>query len=110
MDDQQKRLFMALLMCAVVTLVWMTFFAPQPQRRPQVADGSGSGQVATGATGPTGSTAYTDIADGSGQSTDGTGEVLRKAGVDAEVLPKIQSGLRPNVLDKIKNGATEAFR
>ena len=33
----------------------------------------------------------------------GTGRELQSAGVTVEILPKIDSGQRPNILDKIKN-------
>jgi YidC/Oxa1 family membrane protein insertase len=76
MDDQQKRLFMALLMCAAVTLVWMTFFAPQPpQRRPPVvAEGSGSGEVAA---------IVTEIPEGTGLPVEGTAEGTGRMGWQA---------------------------
>ncbi len=37
-------------------------------------------------------------------ATEGTGGVIRAAGIPADILPKLASGQRPNVIDMMKNG------
>ncbi len=37
-------------------------------------------------------------------ATKGTAEVLRKAGLEVKVIPKISDGVRPNAVDMLKNG------
>ncbi|NPB09560.1 MAG: carbamoyl-phosphate synthase large subunit, partial [Thermodesulfobacteria bacterium] len=37
-------------------------------------------------------------------ATKGTAEVLRKAGLEVKVIPKISDGVRPNAADMLKNG------
>jgi len=40
-------------------------------------------------------------------STAGTWRALDATGIEAELVPKIQEGLRPNILDKMKNGEVQ---
>ena len=40
-------------------------------------------------------------------STEGTAEFLASKGVVVEAIPKIQEGVRPNIIDRIKNGEVQ---
>jgi len=37
-------------------------------------------------------------------ATDGTGKILKRNGIDVQIIRKVQEGARPNILDFIKNG------
>ena len=68
MDENQKRLFLALLLCAGAAIVWQMFFLRPPMVPPGVATGTGSAVVATEGT----SVTQPEV----GQTTDGTGQLI----------------------------------
>ena len=40
-------------------------------------------------------------------STEGTADYLAARGIEVEVMPKVQEGFRPNIIDRIKNGEVD---
>ncbi|MCA9562019.1 MAG: membrane protein insertase YidC [Myxococcales bacterium] len=75
MDDQNKRLFLALILCAGVAILWTTVFAPPPM---QPTQGSGQAAVEEGS----GDTPTAEVQNG---AAEGSGQAANEAGQETPV-------------------------